>query len=593
MHADCRVVDAIVGTIDEANTHVSAFKPDVVISAGSNADYLKSALQVPVLSINVTEADIISAVLKASNVNKHIHLITFDDYSSLVNLLNQNTAITITHSKYETSEEAKQIYQLTTLTHSDVVVGASLVCGLALQNNVKSFLIYSKESCRVVLDEALVLARAQRDQVHSKAIHRWLDEDSKTPILVVDNYTDILTSNKAAKLEFAIDSANKHDILDLLHSAELSGNEDGKCTLNHTRWWFHKDTVEMANHRFDVYQFYAQTPKIATTAKVQQPTQTIVYQSRLMAQVIERTDLYANSPSHVLIIGQSGTGKEMIARRIHQKSHFCEGQFVAINCAAMPSELFESELFGYVEGAFTGSNRGGKSGLLNEAQNGVLFLDEVGELTLPQQAKLLRVIQEKSYRPVGSHKEHKVNLKIIAATNQPLAKQVKQGQFRDDLYYRLNVLSIDIPSLSERPDDIGSITRAKLMALNFDELPSPVLEKIANEVKPIFAAYEWPGNIRELENIIERLLVYCGAQQNIGNNQIAQLLHNIAPELFAHSSSDVSGALAQSEYELVNQAMKKFDGNKELAAQFLGISQTTLWRRLKRINENTKGQQHA
>ncbi|MFT5899092.1 MAG: propionate catabolism operon transcriptional regulator [Glaciecola sp.] len=592
--AQCRIVDAIVGTIDEANKHVSLFSPDLVISAGSNAAYLETALDVPVLSISVTESDIVSAVLKASIVNRDVHLITFDDYSRLVSLLNQSTSINIKHSKYETAEEAKQIYQLAKFSDNDVVVGASLVCGLAFQDNIKSFLIYSKESCRAILKEAVTIGRSQKDQIHSKAIHRWLDEDSKTPILVVDNYTNILTSNAAAKSEFAIDSIKQQEISDLLHSSQFTDISDGKCRLNQNDWWFHKDCIEMANHRFDVYQFYAQTPNISPKQNPYKTEQPMVYQSKLMVDLVERTDLYAHSPSHVLIIGESGTGKEMIAKRIHQKSQFCAGQFVAINCAAMPSELFEGELFGYVEGSFTGSKRGGKNGLLYEAENGVLFLDEVSELTLPQQAKLLRVIQEKSYRPIGSHKEFKVNLKIIAATNRPLAEQVKNGLFRDDLYYRLNVLSINVPSLKERGEDIGNITKAKLIALNFGELDKQTIEGLAAQLTPVFKLYDWPGNIRELENIVERLLVYCSAIQSIDETQISVLLNDLAPELFASSETQDTGAIAKNEHQLVIQAMSKFNGNKELVAQFLGISQTTLWRKLKRINENNnRGQQHA
>jgi propionate catabolism operon transcriptional regulator len=592
--AHCRIVDAIVGTIDEANTHVSLFNPDVVISAGSNAAYLKTALHVPVLSIPVTESDIVSAILKATVVNANIHLITFGNYNRLVSLLNQSTSIDIKHSQYETAEEAKQVYQLATLSNADVVVGASLVCGLASQDNIKSFLIYSKESCRTILNEAVTLARDQRNQLHAKAVHRWLDEDSKTPILMIDNYTDTLTSNTAAKSEFALDSSNRQEIIDLLHSSQFSDNSNGKCKLNQTDWWFHKDTVQMANHRFDVYQFYVQTPAVLAKQNSDKTDQPLIYKSKIMVDLVERTDLYANSPSHVLIIGDSGTGKEIIAKRIHQKSQFRGGQFVAINCAAMPSELFESELFGYVEGAFTGSKKGGKNGLLTEAENGVLFLDEVGELTLPQQAKLLRVIQEKTYRPIGSHKEFKVKLKIVAATNRPLAHQVSQGLFREDLFYRLNVLSIYVPSLNERRQDIADITKSKLMALNFGKLDINTIEIIAAHLSPIFNEYDWPGNIRELENIIERLLVYCTAIQPIDNERITQLLQDLAPELFANVECEITGALAQSEYQLVNQAMHKFQGNKELAAQYLGISQTTLWRRLKRINHNNKiGQQHA
>jgi propionate catabolism operon transcriptional regulator len=206
----------------------------------------------------------------------------------------------------------------------------------------------------------------------------------------------------------------------------------------------------------------------------------------------------------------------------------------------------------------------------------------------------LRVIQEKSYRPIGSHKEFKVNLKIIAATNRSLADEVKKGLFRDDLYYRLNVLFINIPSLRDRREDIVNITKSKFHALNFGELSNETLENIALHVTPIFEAYDWPGNIRELENIIERLLVYCSVHKEPDSAKVTELLQELAPELFVDAQIETTGELAKNEHELVMQAMNKFNGNKELVAQFLGISQTTLWRRLKRFSKNNqRGQQHA
>lgn len=592
--ADCKIVDAIVGTIDEANAHVSVFSPDLVISAGSNAAYLEAALDVPVLSIAVTESDIISAVLKAAKVANNIHLITYDNYSRLVGLLNNTGDLNISHSSYETAKEAKQAYYLAKVGADEIVVGASLVCGLASQDNIKSFLIYSKESCRTLLQEAVRRGNEQKQSINSQAIQKWLYQDSKTPILVVDNQTNVLTTNSAAKSEFSITPNNQTDIIEILANNEFDEVNDGHCRLNNKDWWFHKDIIILANHQFDVYQFYAQTPDIKKRIPQNDSQSALVYKTSTMEALIERVDLYAQSPSHVLVIGESGTGKEMIARRIHQKGLFASGRFVAINCAAMPSELFEGELFGYIEGSFTGAKRGGKHGLLYEADGGVLFLDEVGELSLPQQAKLLRVIQEKSYRPIGSLKEFKTNLKIIAATNKPLAELVNEGHFRDDLFYRLNVLSINVPSLRERIEDIASITAAKLTELNFGQLNEAQLSQLHKQLMPIFSDYHWPGNIRELENIVERVLVYCSATKQIDDNSISHLLTQLAPELFNTAQNKSATTLIENEIQLVNQAMTKFNGNKELVAEHLGMSQTTLWRRLKRINENNqRGNKHA
>ena len=592
--AECRIVDAIIGTIDEASAHIDVFSPDLVISAGSNAAYLKAALKVPVLSMQVTEADIVSAINTASKVANDIHVITYDDYSRLVSLLNQTSTLNITHSRYDTALEAKQTYYLAKLKPEQAVVGASLVCGLAAQDGIKSFLIYSRESCRALLKQAIAEGKQQKDSINIQAMQRWLFKDSKTPILVVDNNANILTSNAAAKTELALDGNNQQAIIDVLHSNQFNGLVDGKCRLNNSDWFFHKDNLDLANRHFEVYQFYAQNPSIAKDSSPLASTNKLVYRSRVMADLIERTDLYAQSPSHVLVIGESGTGKEMIARRIHQKSQFSSGQFVAINCAAMPSDLFEGELFGYVEGAFTGSKRGGKHGLLYEAEGGVLFLDEIGELSLPLQAKLLRVIQEKTYRPIGSHKEFKIKLKVIAATNQPLAEQVSAGLFRNDLYYRLNVLSLHVPSLCARKDDLAVIAQAKLHELNYAGLSTKQLDNLSEQLRPIFDAYHWPGNIRELENIVERLLVYCSAAKDLDHISVSSLLSQLAPELFQLPGNKHQGALIENEIQLVNQAMSKFNGNKEQVAQFLGISQTTLWRRLKRINDNNqRGPQHA
>lgn len=592
--AEWKIVDAIVGTIGEANAHVSVFSPDLVISAGSNAAYLEAALDVPVLSIHVTESDIISAVLKAAKVSNNIHLITYDDYTRLVTLLNDTSELNIVHSYYETPKEAKQSYYLAKVSADEVVVGASLVCGLASQDKLKSFLIYSKESCKTLLQEAVKLGNEQKQSISSQAVQKWLYEDSKTPILVVDNQSNIVTTNSVAKDEFSITLDNQTDIIEILAGNQFAQVNDGQCRLNNKDWWFHKDTISIANHQFDVYQFYAQTPETKIRKPQNASLSALVYSTSSMEALVERVDLYAQSPSHVLVIGESGTGKEMIARRIHQKGPFASGQFVAINCAAMPSELFEGELFGYLEGSFTGAKRGGKHGLLYEADGGVLFLDEVGELSLPQQAKLLRVIQEKSYRPIGSLKEFKTNLKIIAATNKPLAQLVEEGMFRDDLFYRLNVLSIRVPSLRERFEDVPSITSAKLKELNFGQLNEQQLIDLHKRLIPVFSSYHWPGNIRELENIVERVLVYCSATKDIDDNSISHLLHQVAPELFNIPVNSSVTTLIENELQLVNQAMTKFNGNKELVAQYLGVSQTTLWRRLKRINKNNqRGHKHA
>ncbi len=278
-----------------------------------------------------------------------------------------------------------------------------------------------------------------------------------------------------------------------------------------------------------------------------------------------------------------GTGKELIAREIYQQGPYGKGRFVALNCSAIPSELFESELFGHAEGAFTGSRKGGRKGLVEEANNGVLFLDEISELAAQQQAKLLRFLQERTYRPVGSNREVPVNIKLVAASNIPLKELVEAGNFRADLYYRLNVFNLFVPPLRMRKGDLSCITQFKLKnLLEYYALDIPAQE-LSQQLTPYLAHYQWPGNIRELENLLERVVANLSVSQD--TDQLLQNLGTIAPELFSETKTTSEEGLVRSkELELVIDAMDKFGGNKAKVAEYLGMSQTTLWRRLKQLN---------
>jgi propionate catabolism operon transcriptional regulator len=282
--------------------------------------------------------------------------------------------------------------------------------------------------------------------------------------------------------------------------------------------------------------------------------------------------------------GESGTGKELIAREIYQNSTFNKGNFVALNCSAIPSELFESELFGHRDGAFTGSRKGGRKGLVEEANDGVLFLDEISELAMDQQAKLLRFLQERTYRPLGANEETPVNLKLVAASNKPLKGLVEKGEFREDLYYRLNVFNLFVPPLRLRKPDITTIARYKLTGFLDNYSVDLTADDVLRVLNGHLVGYDWPGNIRELENVLERLVATLAVDTNL--SKLNQKLESIAPELFTEPLSSIDDGLVRSkELELVVDAMNKFNGNKTKAAEYLGMSQTTLWRRLKRINE--------
>lgn len=287
----------------------------------------------------------------------------------------------------------------------------------------------------------------------------------------------------------------------------------------------------------------------------------------------------ARSVSTVLITGESGTGKEIFAHAIHNMSPRRKGPFIKVNCAAVPETLLESELFGYNEGAFTGALKEGKPGKFELANHGTIFLDEIADMSLSMQAKLLRVLQEKEVERIGSLSSTKVNIRVIAATNQNLAELVSENKFREDLFYRLNVIVLNLLPLRQRVDDIPLLSHHLLHRLN-QELGTRV-EKINPEVIQSFCSYDWPGNIRELENTIERAVNFCEGNTITINDipaNIIQRKNHYSSTTGSHSSLD--NILGKQEKALIEEVLKNCGGNKSKAAKTLNIHRSVLYRKL-------------
>ena len=284
----------------------------------------------------------------------------------------------------------------------------------------------------------------------------------------------------------------------------------------------------------------------------------------------------AHSIHPVLILGESGTGKEMVARAIHHSGPFRDKPFIPVDCGSLVPTLIESELFGYVKGAFTGAMQS-KEGLLAIAEGGTVFLDEVGELPVDLQAKMLRALQEKEIRPVGSTKHVPINVRILAATNRDLDRAVTEGSFRRDLYFRLNVLSLRIPPLRERRQDIP------LLATNFlervSQAPGPTRE-LSDEAMKSLLAYDWPGNVRELENCLER----CCAMSSgtiINSVDLPSAITGASPRLAASIPENRILPMIELERQTILTTIAQLNGDKLMAAKLLGIGKTTLYRKLK------------
>ena len=309
--------------------------------------------------------------------------------------------------------------------------------------------------------------------------------------------------------------------------------------------------------------------QLSRLKKVPKKEGEIVYASREMEEILKKASLFARAEAPVLILGESGVGKELVARFIHKESGR-KGKFVAVNCSAIPKDLFESELFGHEKGAFTGAVKT-KKGLFEEANGGTLFLDEIGDLPLPLQPKLLRVLQEGKVRRVGATTEISVDVKIITATNQNLKKLVEEGKFREDLYYRLKVLTLKIPTLRERPEDILEL--AGFFVKKYSEKYGKKVE-ITPEVLQKLLNYPFPGNVRELENIIHRLVIFSTGK--ITEKELKELLEDEISRKEIDFSKPLPEQVAEFEKKLILEALKRTNYVQVKASKLLGIDEKTL-----------------
>jgi len=311
----------------------------------------------------------------------------------------------------------------------------------------------------------------------------------------------------------------------------------------------------------------------------------LVTQSHLMEQVLSQCRKVAALSSNVMILGESGTGKELVARYIHDQSPRSSKEFIGVNCASMPGELLESEFFGHEIGAFTGATQK-RQGLFELASKGTLFLDEIGTMPPELQIKLLRTLQESEIKPIGSSQVKKIDTRVLSATNCKIEEAIEEKKFREDLYYRLGVVIIEVPSLRDRKEDIELLSNYFLKRFASEAKRSvPSLSK--NAVKKLQNHY-WPGNVRELENVIERAMVFSNGQQldaediELSGNELNSLDHGVTAE---RSLQEISQEAAKkAEVEAISQVMRETMGNKSKAARILGVSYKTLLNKVKDYN---------
>ncbi len=331
-------------------------------------------------------------------------------------------------------------------------------------------------------------------------------------------------------------------------------------------------------------------PEVTEPAMLPESMHGVVGLSESLVEVYRVIDRVADTTCTILITGESGTGKELVARAVHRKSPRAPKAFVAVNCGAIPEALLESELFGHARGAFTGAHAN-KVGRIALAEGGTLFLDEIGEMPMSLQVKLLRVLQAREYSPVGDNRTLKADVRIVAATNVNLEQAVQAGTFREDLYYRLNVIHLNVPALRERPEDVPLLVQHFLKKAK-ERVGRTNINGVSRAAAQILADYQWPGNVRELENTVERAVLLCQGEliepkdlpQRLCGLGVEKRMSPRLPDL----GLDLRNAVESFENQLIRQALERTKWNKKQAASLLGLNRTTLVEMLKRKRINPR-----
>nr|WP_315194476.1 propionate catabolism operon regulatory protein PrpR [uncultured Aquabacterium sp.] len=615
--ADRAVVDVLDVGFEQAVARVRALQAsqpvDVVVAAGSNGAYLRQHLELPVVLVKVGGFDLMQALAQARRLSGRIGLLTYEGMAPDLARFDRLFDFDVLQRSYRTEDEARACVRELQQAGVEVVVGSGVAVDVAEQLGLTGLFLYSMDAVREALDDAVEVARAARiEQAKRERLNTILAQISDG-VIAVDRHERIQTLNPQMARWLGIEPAawigqRLADVcpeLTLQATLRLGAPELESIERVKGKALIVSRTPIVEQGELTGAVLSAQDPisiqrvdrHIRARIKPQAASSRyelggFVGSSPAARRVQALASRCAQSHATVLLLGDSGTGKELIAQGIHRASDRRDMPFVAVNCAAMTETLLESELFGYEEGAFTGARRGGKVGLFEAAHRGTLFLDEIGEMPLPLQTRLLRVLQEREVLRVGATEPTPVQVRVIAATHRDLARQVEQGAFRLDLYYRLNILRIEVPSLSERLADLPEILQA-LVRKQVDRLATGG-RSIERRCEPLFEAllaqaphHSWPGNVRELDNMIERLLACAPTEwpQPLSTDAAQLALRELVPELFVGPRIPVPAALttsaAMSEREQVEAVLAACAGDKAEACRRLGISRTTLWRKLK------------
>jgi propionate catabolism operon transcriptional regulator len=602
----------IEASFDEAVKKARELEPhiDAILSRGGTADRIREAVGIPVISVPITNFDVVKALHILPKKLKNIALIYY--HKNMINVEDIESLYNIKILEYHFSDYRDIEKSVMDCNERGIqaILGGEVASSIARKYGIQSVVINAGyDAVSRAVTEALQILEEKKKEQAKAAQYKAAFTSLVEGIVILDETQRIVLINRTAKLLFSkeydigqladdiiIDKCCQQLYLDPHNASEI--NEIKR--LNKEVYAVNYTPVRSQRIFLGVVIRYENVTKVQSLEqRIRKEFHTkgfvakhcfddIIGQSNAMQKVVSIARVYAGVDSSILIEGESGTGKEYFAQSIHNTSSRKCGPFVAVNCTAIPDNLLESELFGYEAGAFTGAKKEGKPGLFEMAHGGTLFLDEIGEITEHVQTRLLRVLQEKEIMRVGGDKIIPVDVRIMSATNSSLWKRTKDGEFRVDLYYRLNVFHLDIPPLRERGEDI------LLLSQWFAKKHGIKLNRIFHQnILPLLYQYSWPGNVRELESVIERycLLSTLWNKQNISLQEMKSLL-GIAntealskdPFLPLPSGNSLKEMVAAFERKVIKNTLEICGQNQLDAANRLGIAKTTLWRKLKENN---------
>lgn len=597
------VEDTMSWAAAKVNELVKSGEYEVVISRAGTAANIAESVDLPIVHCDNSDFDIMQAFIRAKRLGDRIGFLTYPEeaFPYKLKTMIDTIGFDVVQLPYRRWDDLTNQIQNAADMGIEVVVGGGrrameLIkkCGMqgmfisTSERTIKRALIRASE-----VAQYRVAAREKAERLNA-VIHV-----SDSGIILVNKRGQIETFNPAAEKMFGI------------RAADVIGNQSHTVANAVLRHLLEREeiaiggsitTEDMVVAYEPIQTDHERTGTVITfkeISKIQQlenqirrdlhmkglvsrfQFSDIQYASEKMEELIKKARYFASTDSTVLIIGESGTGKELVAQGIHHASNRSGRPFVAINCAALPESLLESELFGYADGAFTGARKGGRPGVFELAHEGTIFLDEIGEISPPIQARLLRVLQEREVMRVGGDRVIPVNIRIIAATNRNLWQLVTEGKFRADLYFRLNVLRLEAPALRDRKDDIPVLVDHFLKRGGV----TAQWNQLSERMRHFLRSYSWPGNIRELENIMERYRLSVQDEKD-EFNFIQDILNETEPRAAAEprTGGDVLtvklGTIGEIEKQIYEQLLERFDNNRSLVAETLGISRTTLWKKM-------------